>query len=209
MERCRISRRRIGTSRLPSDFATDTESPSVAGASSGLPPARRASSIMCSVTSATNRGRVAMPTSLDLTGRWVGCYRQFGREFPISADLSQTGELVTGLMTDGEATSEFSFADGLSHTRLPWYTVWLARLIVGARWPFRRRAGPLRLFWRLPRTAAVEGRVQGHRVTFCKSYQGDTKSGWRWGDQERISDVPDHRVMYEGSIADSGDNIEG
>jgi hypothetical protein len=52
-----------------------------------------------------------MSNEIDLTGTWVGEYHQHDRPHPITAELLQSGEVLTGSMRDGEPDQEMSVTE--------------------------------------------------------------------------------------------------
>src|ERR1017187_4141121 len=65
------------------------------------------------------RSHRTMSSPEKLTGRWIGHYEQRGKEYPISADLLQKGENLTGSMRDGQPDSDRSLFDATVEAGLP------------------------------------------------------------------------------------------
>ena len=52
-----------------------------------------------------------MAKDINLTGTWVGEYRQHDRPHPITAELRQSGEGLTGTMRDGEPDKDMPISE--------------------------------------------------------------------------------------------------
>jgi hypothetical protein len=60
-----------------------------------------------------------MSSSIPLTGRWVGHYVQGGQKYPITADLVQVGQRLSGSMQDGHPDRECSTFEAACEAGLP------------------------------------------------------------------------------------------
>jgi hypothetical protein len=149
-----------------------------------------------------------MPNVVSLSGTWIGAYYQHDRACPITAQIEQSGEVLTGSMRDGELGSEMSVADIASSTgEAPGAD---ERIVARLREMFPDSpAAPVRYVTRLPPESRLEGRVQGSGVYFLKSYRGKAFGGYRIGDREVGRETEDHAVHYSGRLAPGGDEIEG
>ncbi len=149
-----------------------------------------------------------MSTDRNLTGAWEGIYYQNNRPHPISAELDQEGETLTGSMTDGvterssslfEATSEAGLAPGADEQ----IVARLRELL-----PDDPRA-PIRYVSHLPPESTLQGRVDGSRVSFLKSYQGVSFGGYQVGERLVVQETDHHCVEYSGTLSPDGRAIEG
>lgn len=140
-----------------------------------------------------------MASICDLTGNWTGFYRQHDHVRPISAHLVQRGGVFAGTMNDGETSFEMSVTELAQEAALPPGAdeVITARL----REEVPEEKGPIRVVSKLPPYSIIEGRIDGDRVEFTKTYQGEHFSGYRVG--EKLVGVPrmNHQVRYHGTIA--------
>ncbi len=59
------------------------------------------------------------PEAYDVTGDWVGDYSQHDRRSPIQAVLQQTGQELTGTMTDLRTVSDQSLFEAAAEAGLP------------------------------------------------------------------------------------------
>ena len=60
-----------------------------------------------------------MSSPSNLTGRWIGHYREMGQEHPITAELVETGKRLSGSMRDGHPNSEHSVFEAALGAGLP------------------------------------------------------------------------------------------
>lgn len=146
-----------------------------------------------------------MAAAQDLTGEWTGFYRQHDHVRPISARLVQDGDVLTGTMSDVETDFEMTVTELAQEAALPPGAdeVITAKL----REVMPEATGPIRAVAKLPEHSVVEGRINGDRVEFIKTYQGEHFSGYRVGEQ--LVGIPhaNHQVLYSGMAF--GDVIEG
>src|SRR5262245_31734515 len=112
-----------------------------------------------------------MSNDLDLTGTWVGEYRQHNRPHAIAAVFHQAGEVLTGTMRDVEPDQEMSVTDATSDSGdVPGTD---ERIVARLRAMFPDEpASPVRYISHLPPRSTLEGWVRGSRVYFLKSYRG-------------------------------------
>jgi hypothetical protein len=144
---------------------------------------------------------------LTLTGRWTGHYLQGGKECPITADLLEAGERLSGFMYDGEPDRASPLAEALAEAGLSTEEGQLeARLrgmVPGAP------AGPIRWVSHLPPNSVLQGRRTARAVYLLKSYQGITFSGYQVGDHLLGTQKANHQVHYEGELSPDGLTLEG
>jgi hypothetical protein len=123
-----------------------------------------------------------MSSSSELTGRWVGHYVQREQQYPITADLVQAGERLSGSMYDGQPDRECSPFEAACEAGLPpgvdeQIEAQLRKMVPGAS------GGRIRYVSHLPTASVLEGRRHGPTVSFLKTYQGTSFSGYRVGEQ--------------------------
>lgn len=149
-----------------------------------------------------------MSDDINLTGTWVGHYYQYDRPHPISAELRQSGEVLTGLMRDGEPDQEMSVTEAASGAgEAPAMD---ERIVARLREMFPESpAAPIRYISHLPTDSTLEGWVRGPGIYFLKYYQGESFGGFRVGDQVVGERNEDHAVHYSGRVGPGGDEIEG
>ena len=148
-----------------------------------------------------------MAQTLDLTGRWAGHYWQRGRAHPITAELTQAGERLTGTMRDAETEFEKSVFEAAAEAGLPPGAD--EQIVAGLREMLPDARGPVRSTTRLPATSVLEGDVRGRTVSFRKTYQGEHFAGFRVGDREVGVVLEGHVVHYRGQVNDAGTAVEG
>jgi hypothetical protein len=151
--------------------------------------------------------RIASPTP-GLTGRWAGHYTQHGQSQPIVAVLDQAENRLTGSMHDVRTEGEYSISDAVAEDGLPpaaaeEIEAKLRELVPDVP------AGPIRCIWHLPSESVVEGRCEGRKVYFLKTYRGRTAGGYRVGDRLLGVEGEGHSVQYEGELSPDGQWIEG
>jgi hypothetical protein len=149
-----------------------------------------------------------MPSVPNLTGRWTGFYSQHGHERPIRAELVQNGDRLTGTMTDAETECETTVFEMASEAGLPPGADEQIEGKLREAFPEAPR-GPIRAAWRLPAESVLVGSVRAGVVQFRKTYQGQSFSGYRIGDQRVGITRPGHRVNYRGEVDAGGTVIEG
>jgi hypothetical protein len=149
-----------------------------------------------------------MPNSPDVTGHWVGHYAQFSRTHGIAVDLIQTGELLTGTMSDQAPKREQSVFEAAAEAGWPPGTD--EQIIAKLRelFPDTPRA-PIRYLNELPASAALAGTIQDRSVYFLKTYEGEMRSGYLVGDRFVGDQVAGHAVHYQGRLSVDGREIEG
>jgi hypothetical protein len=119
--------------------------------------------------------------SPDLSGRWVGGYRQQGRDYPITADFVHAGEHLSGSMRDSHPDRECSVFEATAEAGLPpgadeQIEARLREMVPDPR------SGPIRYVSHLPPESTLEGRCIGRTVRFRKTYRGTSFGGYRVGD---------------------------
>jgi hypothetical protein len=149
-----------------------------------------------------------MPDLQNLTGHWVGSYRQYDRSSPISAELTQDGETLSGMMQDGEPDHDRSVFQAASEAGLPPGADEQIVERLRAMFP-DAPAAPIRFVSHLPPQSALQGRVEGLNVYFLKTYRGTHTSGYLVGNAIVGSQIDDHSVHYKGRVSPDGLEIEG
>ena len=149
-----------------------------------------------------------MSNESNLTGAWVGEYRQHDRPHAIAAELHQAGEVLTGSMKDVEPDQEMSVTEAASDAGDAPGTD--ERIVARLREMFPDApAAPVRYVSHLPPESTLEGWVRGAGVYFLKSYRGTHFGGFRVGDRVVGQQIDDHSVHYSGRLAAGGEEIEG
>jgi hypothetical protein len=143
-----------------------------------------------------------------LTGRWVGHYLQREKPFPITADLIEAGERLSGFMYDGEPDKNDSLSQVIAEAGLPpdagaEIEANLREMVPDAP------TGPVRYVSHLPSNSVLQGRRTGPTVYFLKSYQGASFSGYQVGNHLIGARNADHQVHYEGRLSPDGQVLEG
>jgi hypothetical protein len=143
-----------------------------------------------------------------VSGRWVGYYLQGGREYPITADLLQAEERLSGFMYDGEPDrsrplSQFTAEAGLPPGADERIEAQLREMAPEAP------AGEIRYVSHLPPNSILQGTRKGPTVSFRKMYQGVSYGGYQVGERLLVSRNADHVVHYEGQLTPDGRVIDG
>jgi hypothetical protein len=136
-------------------------------------------------------------SSTPLTGRWIGHYLQGGQEYPISADLREAAERLSGFMYDGQPDREYSVFQAAAEAGLPPGEDEQIEAKLREAVP-EGATGPIRYVSHLPPNSILLGRRTGQSVTFLKTYQGVSFGGYRVGNQLVGMRKADHEVHYEG-----------
>jgi hypothetical protein len=149
-----------------------------------------------------------MEPPITLTGQWVGEYVQHDRPYPITADLVQDGERLTGSMCDGHPDRDTSVYEMASQAGLPpgedeQIVARLRELVPDAA------GGPVRYVSHLPAESLLDGRVDGPTVSFRKTYQGLSFGGFRVGDKFVGHERASHAVQYQGQLSPDRAEIHG
>jgi hypothetical protein len=137
----------------------------------------------------------------EMTGRWVGFYRhrfeQLGA-FPITAELQQDGNRITGEMYD-QITDRSEFLETMveivREEISPVRRIQLEKVIQ------RFGSGTVEVESRLPETSDIDGKVDGHLVTFTKAYRGSMEIHWKAHGKPLGSVTREnHKVHYAGQL---------
>jgi hypothetical protein len=144
-----------------------------------------------------------MSNNINLSGTWVGEYRQYDRPCAITAELRQSGEGLTGTMRDGEPDKEMPISEVTSGSEDEQIVARLREMFPDSP------IAPIRYVSHLPPESILEGWVRGSGVYLLKSYRGVSFGGFRVGDQIVGQEIPEHSVHYSGRIGPGGDEIEG
>jgi hypothetical protein len=147
-------------------------------------------------------------SSVILTGRWTGHYLQRGKEYPITADILEGRDRLSGFMYDGQPDRDFSVSEALAEagpgTETPeQMEAKLREMVPDAP------AGPIRYVSHLPPNSVLQGRRTGQSVYFLKSYQGTSFDGYQVGDRLLGIQRANHQVHYEGQVSPDGLSLEG
>jgi hypothetical protein len=148
-----------------------------------------------------------MPSTI-LTGRWVGHYFQHGQAYPISADLLQTEDRVSGFMYDGHTNRDTSIAEAIAEGGGTSVTAEQVEAQLREMVP-DAPSSPVRYVSQLPPNSILRGKRTGQTVYFLKSYQGVAFGGYRVGDQLVGVRNADHEVHYEGQLSADDQVLEG
>jgi hypothetical protein len=137
----------------------------------------------------------------DVTGRWVGFYRHRWEEmgtFPITADVRQVGEALSGEMYDQVPGRSQSLDNILEIVRDDLSPSRRRRVEATIR---RFGAGAVVVSSTLPETSDLVGTVRGDQVTFTKTYRGPCQSQVTVGERVLRTLWRDrHRVHYFGRL---------
>jgi len=149
-----------------------------------------------------------MSAGFDLTGTWSGYYEQRDTRHPLTAELTQQGERLSGVMRDTDVHQERSLFEAAMEAGLPpgadeQIAGRLRDLISGAH------NARIRYETELPRDSVLEGTVYGQTASFIKSYQGVHFSGYRVGDHRIGQTTENHAVHYSGQLSAYGTLIQG
>lgn len=126
---------------------------------------------------------------IDLTGTWRGHYEQSGGKHGISMVVAQRGGAIVGRMRDDDTV----LVEGL-------------RIAGGGR---PGRAAEATAMTELPEHARIEGDVQGRTVVFAKHYEGAQRTTVWHGDQQLQLELPQHSVIYRGTLDADGEVLRG
>ena len=144
-----------------------------------------------------------MPNDINLSGTWVGEYRQYDRPHAITADLHHSGEVLTGSMRDGEPDQEMSVSEVTSGSEDEQIVAKLREMFPDSP------IAPIRYVSHLPPESTLEGWVRGSGIYLLKSYRGVSFGGFLVGDRIVGQENQDHSVHYSGRVGPGGDEIEG
>ena len=149
-----------------------------------------------------------MSAGTNLTGSWVGEYLQHDRPHPITAELVQAGESLTGSMRDGETDRASTVSELASDAGLPPGAD--ERIIAQLREMFPGSpAASIRYVSHLPEESALDGWVRGSTVYLLKTYQGAHFDGFKVGDKLVGRQGASHAVHYRGELSPDCVEIEG
>jgi hypothetical protein len=143
-----------------------------------------------------------------LSGRWSGSYSQHGRAHPISLELVQDGERLSGVMNDGDTDQETTVFEATADAGLPPGT---DERIVAQLHELFPEADPdaIRYVSHLPAESTVEGWVRDDSIYLLKTYEGAHFGGYKVGDRVLGHVVESHSVHYRGKLSPDGREIEG
>jgi hypothetical protein len=147
-------------------------------------------------------------TRQSLSGEWEGHYLQHDEQHRIRAELTQTGNRLSGTMVDvvtefdhslDELACEAGMAPGMDES----IDAQLRRMFPNAC------GDEVRIQSVLPSNSRLEGTVAGDYVVFTKTYDGEHRVRYLLGDQGLECVTPSHTVRYDGRIIGEGRAIEG
>ena len=148
-------------------------------------------------------------TSANMTGRWVGHYLQHGEEHPITADILETDERISGFMYDGRPDRDYSVFQVTSDSGMPPGSDEEIEANLRGMLP-DAPAGPVRYVSHLPSNSILRGRRTDQAVYFLKTYQGTAYGGYQVGDHFLGGyQEADHEVQYEGQLSRDGLEVQG
>ena len=149
-----------------------------------------------------------MSTPIDLSGDWEGFYTQHDHRRPITAELAQEGNRLSGTMADSCTDFEMSITELAMEEGLP---PGADEQIVGSiREQFPEAPlGPVVAEIHLPESSIIEGDVEDQSVRFIKTYQGEHEAGYRIGGMRMRWNTDTHQVQYQGRLSPNGQEIEG
>jgi hypothetical protein len=144
----------------------------------------------------------------DLSGYWEGEYYQQNSPHPISLELNQEGERLTGTMTDGETDKESSVFEATAAAGLP---PGADEQIVARLAEMFPDTPPdsIRYITHLPSGSSVEGWFRDSTVYFLKTYEGVHFGGYKVGERVVGQVAENHSVHYKGNLSADGREIEG
>jgi hypothetical protein len=148
--------------------------------------------------------------AVNLTGRWVGFYRYRSVElgtFPITAQIRQEGNRITGEMYDQITERSESLErqlEMMGDDISPGLKARLQQQIA------QLGTGEIVVNSRLPDTSDIEGTVAGGLLRFTKSYRGSHTYYWSVGGRiVGAGERPHHKVYYSGRYDGEGRSIAG
>jgi CUE domain len=149
-----------------------------------------------------------MAKDTNLSGRWVGNYYQHNRPHPLSLELIQDGERLTGSMRDGETDQEFSVFEVAVDAGLPPGAD--EQIVAQLKEMFPEvPASSIRYVTHLSEESSIEGWVRGDMVYFLKTYEGAHVGGYKVGERIVGHFKEHHSVHYRGKLSPDGDTFEG
>ena len=149
-----------------------------------------------------------MAQDTNLSGRWAGHYYQHNGPHPISLDIVQDGERLSGSMWDGDTEKEVSVFEAAAEAGLPPGADEQIVAQLGAMFP-ETRADSIRHVAHLPSQSSIEGWVRGDSVYFLKTYLGAHVSGFKIGERIVGQRIENHCVHYQGRLNEEGNGLEG
>ncbi|MFT7630830.1 MAG: hypothetical protein ACI87E_001838 [Mariniblastus sp.] len=143
-----------------------------------------------------------------VSGRWQGHYLQHGALHRIIADFDQQGVKLDGAMIDIDNTklqrlNEVALQEGLSPATIAEMEGQIRDLIPQAG------NDPIFVHSTLPKSSKLEGDLVGNRITFEKTYHGETVLEYSIGSQAISYSDPTQCVDYDGTLSPDGKNISG
>jgi hypothetical protein len=149
-----------------------------------------------------------MSRTNDLTGEWSGSYSQAGTRKAIRATLEQSGNRLSGQMTDVERVTEKSLFESVAASGLPPGADEAIAAQIHELIP-NEPIGPITVVSILPEFASIKGGVNVPFVSFTKAYLEPSVWEYRMGNSSVKRTSPPHEVAYSGRISDDGGMISG
>jgi hypothetical protein len=138
---------------------------------------------------------------VDVTGRWVGFYRQSSEEegsYPIVAEIRLNSDRIAGEMYD-QITDRSRLLDTILERYGQEMTQRNKRRLEASVNQFG--AGNIIVNSRLPDTSDIAGRISGNQVSFTKTYRGVYSTLWTVGGRQvGYGHRRRHRVYYSGHV---------
>ncbi len=149
-----------------------------------------------------------MPRVINISDHWVGYYLNSGAQWPIEADLVQSGERLTGTMRDVVTDKEYSVTELAREANLP--PGGDERIVSRLRELFPDApAHEIRYVTHLPPNSVLHGWVRGAEIYFLKSYAGTHYGGYQLGENLVGFQKAKHEVHYGGQLSSDGQEIAG
>jgi len=154
---------------------------------------------------------------MGIEGHWLGSYFQElvkGRKesgpndpkttFRIEAWFELDGNDLKGRMIDLAPTREWPLAEWLKGnlTSMTWLQRWRAR-------SFLARNPDCIVGMRLSENSTLEGRIDGRKVAFTKTYSGPTEHISIFGGKEHVVRQENPPIEYAGELSADGTSIRG
>jgi hypothetical protein len=149
-----------------------------------------------------------MPDAPNLTGRWGGEYFQYDRAYPVTLEIVQDGETLTGSMRDGKPESALTVEEYASRAGLPPGGDEQIVSMLREQFP-DAPLGQVHYIAHLSPESTLEGWVRGRSVYLLKTYSGESFGGFQIGENVVGQRKPGHRVHYSGKLSLAATEIEG
>ncbi len=151
---------------------------------------------------------MSVPSSIDISGRWVGFYTQHDHPRPIRLQLDQTGDRLEGVMADDCTSIRTPLSDLAIQEGMPPGADERIVATLRASCP-ELPEDPVIAEVQLSPTSRLEGEIQAQAVRFRKTYQGPHFAGYRIGEYRLGVMGLDQEVDFSGLLSADGKSIEG